>query len=502
MDTVLIAEDEPEVRNYLALALTCHGYKVELAQDGDEAVGYLQKADREVSLLLLDLIMPRKDGFETLQLVKRSWPHLPIITLSGSCTPAHVAAVMKGGASDFLAKPIAHDDLLRAIQSALASARGQNRAVLRDSGAAANPPPPGPGSWSQRVKSILGHMAASEAPVLLRGETGVGKEVLARQFHAHSRRAERPFLKLNCAALPSELVESELFGYEKGAFTGAYKTTPGKFEMADKGTILLDEIGDMDFRLQAKLLQVLQDREFIRLGAKESSRVDVRVMAATHCDLERAIQAKRFREDLYYRLNIVEINVPPLRERKDEIPTLAKTFLEKYAPVNTPEVPGRLLRALFDHDWPGNVRELENVIRRYLIFESVDVIVDELKRKAPVRPIPISGETHSAAREAHSTAEHNGDVPPRYDSMTQDDYALPSRRSLPLRQSSTLAQLEQANKEAETQAILKALNATLWNRKRAAKLLNVDYKALLYKMKKLGIGEQVSDDAKADMRLE
>src|SRR4051812_27385933 len=322
MDTVLIAEDEPEVRNYLALALTCHGFDVEFAQDGEEAVGYLQQTKKNVSLLLLDLLMPRKDGFETLKVVRRSWPDLPVITLSGSCTPANVATVMKGGAFDFLAKPIAHDDLFRAVQSALTSSHGLNRAIACDPAVAhGHSDLNSSGAWSERAKSILTQMGSSDAPVLLRGETGVGKEVLARNLHGHSRRAERPFLKLNCAALPSELVESELFGYEKGAFTGAYKTTPGKFEMAEKGTILLDEIGDMDFRLQAKLLQVLQDREFIRLGAKESCRVDVRVMAATHCDLERAIHEKRFREDLYYRLNIVEIYVPPLRQRKDEIPS-------------------------------------------------------------------------------------------------------------------------------------------------------------------------------------
>src|SRR4051812_43259438 len=236
MDTVLIAEDEPEVRNYLALALTCHGFDVEFAQDGEEAVGYLQQTKKNVSLLLLDLLMPRKDGFETLKVVRRSWPDLPVITLSGSCTPANVATVMKGGAFDFLAKPIAHDDLFRAVQSALTSSRGLNRAIACDPAVVAkghsdlNSSAP----WSERAKSILTQMGSSDAPVLLRGETGVGKKVLARNLHGHSRRAERPFLKLNCAALPSELVESELFGYEKGAFTGAYKTTPGKFEMAEK----------------------------------------------------------------------------------------------------------------------------------------------------------------------------------------------------------------------------------------------------------------------------
>jgi two-component system response regulator AtoC len=221
-------------------------------------------------------------------------------------------------------------------------------------------------------------------------------------------------------------------------------------------------------------------------------------MAATHCDLEKAIQGKRFREDLYYRLNIVEIKVPPLRERKDEIPSLAQTFLEKYAPVNTPEIPARLLQALFDHDWPGNVRELENVIRRYLIFESVDLIVDELNRKTSTHPIPVSSNSDSPVRERNLATDQNGDASVRRDSvMPENDSTapVPPRASRPVRVSSTLAQLEQANKEAEAQAILNALNTSLWNRKRAAKLLNVDYKALLYKMKKLGIGEQGSGNS-------
>jgi len=507
MNTILIAEDEPEVRDYLGVALNCEGYDVEFAQDGEEVVRVLERDGARVSLLLLDLIMPHKDGFETLREVRQSWPALPVITLSGSCTPANVATVLKAGALDFLSKPIGHDDLLRVIAGVLktpnlakTSADGRNTTCVLSTG-----------TWSQRVNALLERVGGSDVPVLLRGETGVGKEVLARRLHEQSKRAGRPFLKLNCAALPSELVESELFGYERGAFTGALKNTPGKFEMANGGTILLDEIGDMDFKLQAKLLQVLQDKEFLRLGAKDTCRVDVRVMAATHCNLEEAIEAGRFREDLYYRLNIIEVHVPPLRERKDEILTLSEFFLQKYAPNESPEIPPSLHQALVEHDWPGNVRELENVIRKFLVFRSVEMIVADLKKVRPAasrisRSSPsVSGSASNgptrgvAAIEQDESATIPDRIPsaspatfaPVYPAATNGRPVSNETKEEPAGQASVLAQVDMARKRAEVDVILSALHSTLWNRKQAAKMLNIDYKALLYKMKKLGIGEKM-----------
>jgi DNA-binding NtrC family response regulator len=512
MNTILIAEDEPEVRDYLGVALNCEGYDVEFAQNGEEVVSFLERDATRVSLLLLDLIMPYKDGFETLREVRQSWPTLPVITLSGSCTPANVATVLKAGALDFLSKPIGHDDLLRSIENALNRPGALNRSgsltkAVRNSEVCVF----SSGTWSQRVNALLERVGASDVPVLLRGETGVGKEVLARKIHEQSKRAGRAFLKLNCAALPSELVESELFGYERGAFTGAFKSTPGKFEMANGGTILLDEIGDMDFKLQAKLLQVLQDREFVRLGAKETCRVDVRVMAATHCNLEKAIENGRFREDLYYRLNIVEVHVPPLRERKDEIVSLSEFFLKKHAPNDSVEIPSRLRQVLLEHEWPGNVRELENVIRKFLVFRSVDLIAAELKRKAKnaakqtaAIPEPDAGRPeqkveHNVSVNGHAMPLPHRNGKPEFPGPTPAT-KLSHEASSPGNGNSTghasiLAEVDQNRKKAEIDAILSALNATLWNRKQAAKLLKVDYKALLYKMKKLGIGEKVPDAA-------
>jgi two-component system, NtrC family, response regulator AtoC len=514
MTSLLIAEDEPEIREYLGLALRCEGYGVEFAENGEEVVERLQRDSLSIKVLILDLVMPRKDGFQTLAEVRRGWPTLPVITLSGSCTPANVATVLKAGAVDFLSKPIAHNDLVKAVESALEKRVEKGSAEQHREGQPIAIRDNSSGTWSETCDALLSRLGNADVPVLLRGETGVGKEVLARKLHAQSPRSAHPFLKLNCAALPSELVESELFGYERGAFTGAYKTTPGKFEMANNGTILLDEIGDMDFKLQAKLLQVLQDREFIRLGAKETQRVDVRVMAATHCNLERAIEEGRFREDLYYRLNIIEINVPPLRERRNEILGLAAVFLQKYAPGEQIEITPALQQVLLDHEWPGNVRELENVIRKYLVMQNADWVIRELRHRTmrstsahsqlyrqgtqvlptlPVKP-PVDQNLVRKAPAIENERPENAIPFTKTDQRLIASVAENSSRDgveqieSPLRPS-TLADLDNDRRKAETETIVAALTSTLWNRKKAAALLNIDYKALLYKMKKLGIGE-------------
>jgi two-component system response regulator AtoC len=318
------------------------------------------------------------------------------------------------------------------------------------------------GQWMQSVRSTLEQLAGFDVPVVFCGETGAGKEVLARELHMRSARASHPFLKLNCAAVPLELLESELFGYERGAFTGALGCKPGKFEVADGGTILLDEVGDMDIKLQAKLLHVLQDHEFQRLGGTETIRVDVRVLTATHRDLKKEIAAGRFREDLYYRLNVVTVAVPALRERKDEILALARFFLDKHAVpgVPVPALGAEVEQALLAYDWPGNVRELENVIRRVLVFGNPALVVEELV------PAPANG---------GGSGHHAGDL--------AAELGLPgSNGRVP-----TLTQFDKARSKAEAAVILAALGRVHWNRKKAAALLNVDYKSLLYKMRKLGI---------------
>jgi two-component system response regulator AtoC len=466
--TILLGEDELEVRSYLEMALKCHGYSIESAQDGEEVLSCLERDRERISLVLLDIMMPRKDGLETLRDIRRSDRELPIIMLSGASSPLRVVEAMKSGATDFIPKPVSHEDLCSAIEKALGQGSLDDHAVHVVSDQPSLKPEVQTGAV--RVKSIdplLKQVGTSEVPILIQGETGVGKEVIARQLCAQSPRANKIFLKLNCAALPSELVESELFGYERGAFTGAFQKKPGMFEMADGGTILLDEIGDMDFKLQAKLLQVLQDQEFQRLGGKETIRVDVRVIAATHCDLETAISEGRFREDLYYRLNVVTIRVPPLRERTDEIVSLAEFLLKKHARPGTAPlaITPALHQALVAHQWPGNIRELENVMRKYLVVRDAETIIEDLRARAQRRGINVVAPQVKALAAGASVGE-TFDEPP----------------STPI-----LKQVNKAKEQAETDAILAALNTTRWNRKQAAQILNIDYKALLYKMKKLSI---------------
>jgi two-component system response regulator AtoC len=458
--TILVGEDEPEARRFLEMALRYQGYGVELAEDGHEVLDCLQ-ANRAVSAVVLDILMPGKNGLDTLREIRSRDKNLPVIMLSGASTPLNIVEAMKCGATDFLGKPLDHTHLRTAIQNALDGRPAQPETTARKEKDKDKDNPFG--EWSPRMRELYGMAAQvgpSEAPVLIQGETGAGKEVLARYLHSLSRRANRPFLKLNCAALPSELVESELFGYERGAFTGAFQRKPGMFELADGGTLLLDEIGDMDFKLQAKLLQVLQDHEFQRLGGKETVRVDVRVLAATHNDLEKSIAQGRFRQDLFYRLNVVTLYVPPLRERKEDILQLIQMLSRRHAPADAPPmtITPVLQQALLLHDWPGNVRELENVVRKLLVLQDQDLIARELSARAARKTL---------------TATPVLDLQPKTETNPAN--------------SPILEQVTQAKEQAETEAILAALNSTRWNRKKAASLLKIDYKALLYKMKKLGI---------------
>jgi len=306
-----------------------------------------------------------------------------------------------------------------------------------------------------RIKEIIDQVANADVTILIQGESGVGKEVVARSIHLNSVRRDKPFVKVNCAALPTELLESELFGYEKGAFTGAYRRKPGKFELANGGTIFLDEIGEISLSLQAKLLQVLQDREFSRLGGKKDVRVDVRVLVATNRNIEKAVREGRFREDLYYRLNVVNITIPPLRERKEEIPVFVEYFLNKFGEkyhkqINPLSLP--LIKAFQQHQWLGNVRELENLIQRYIVLGNEEEIFKELLSLAKQ---DLRGE--------------------RFDKETKK--GCPSLKEVN----------REAARKAETEAILKALEQTNWNRKRAADILNISYKSILSKVKEFKI---------------
>jgi two-component system response regulator AtoC len=312
----------------------------------------------------------------------------------------------------------------------------------------------------QPIRDLVAKVAATNTTVLLRGESGVGKEVVARAIHKASPRAGRHFLKVNCAALPGELLESELFGHEKGAFTGAYRQKPGKFEAADQGTLLLDEIGEMPLRLQAKLLHVLQDGEFSRVGGEKIIGTDVRLIAATNRDLEASMRSHQFREDLYYRLNVIEIRIPPLRERREEIPVLVDHFLRKFNAQygRAVDVPAETLRAFADYQWPGNIRELENAVKRIVVLGSArPVHVEIVGNLNGARPVARPGAVALDARP-------NPDAP-----ISLKDIA------------------RQAARDAERVAIKEVLDRVHWNRAKAARLLQISYKALLYKIVQCGL---------------
>jgi two-component system response regulator AtoC len=475
--TILVVEDDTDTRSALAEVLASAGYRVRTAATGAEGLATLQ-AVPEVDAVLLDLVMPDMDGFELLRRHREMHGRAAVVVLSALSEAENVVKAMKFGAADYLPKPFDPHELdlvlRRALQSRTASFTGPG----------APPPAPRPPAPRQapadsevtppvtvsaamgRVWSLAQQVADTDVPVLLVGESGVGKDVVARHIHAASHRASRPFVKINCAALPGELLESELFGHERGAFTGAHAEKPGKFELAHEGTIFLDEIGEMDPRLQAKLLQILQDEEFYRVGGKRSIRVDARVVVATNRDLELEIENGTFREDLYYRLNVVTVRVPPLRERKEDIVPLVRYFVEKYCrryKGGLDRVPDEVMQRFHAYDWPGNVRELENLVRRLVVLKDPSMVLGEINapRSGLVAAPPPPGPRGPPAASAVVSALH-----------------APLPDDAPLKEVG-----KRAARIAEREAILRALMRTGWNKRKAAKRLQISYKALLYKIK-------------------
>lgn len=457
---VLICEDDSEISQHLETALRSFGYAVQSARDGEEVLSFLECSPSEISALLIGMATPERVGFDLLRKIRVLDSRLQIVIVADAWPTRDVVTALKSGATDFLCRPVVNDQLASVLSSAIETGEEEQKTVpviqeSRRSFRSAN-------SRIREIESVVAQIGWSGAPVLIQGETGSGKEVLARKLHDQSARSDKPFLKLNCAALPSELVESELFGYERGAFTGAFEKKAGIFELADGGTILLDEIGDMDIRLQAKLLQVLQDQEFRRIGGKETVKVNVRVMAATHRDLEKAIHERSFREDLYYRLNVIVLQVPALRERPEDIVQLGEFLIRKHAEQGAPipVINPQLRHAMMAYNWPGNVRELENYMRKLVIFQDPDMIARDLhiriNRKPPGSARPAEGQV----------------------------VKMDKREDL-----SILEKVTKDKRQAEIDVILSALDSTRWNRKQAAGILKIDYKSLLYKMKKLGIDD-------------
>jgi two-component system response regulator AtoC len=457
---ILLVDDEPGMLRYIRTLLEVDEHKVQTASTGEEAVEHVQKG-LHPDLVLLDLLMPGIDGLETLEKLRHLKPGLKVVMLSCVNDTRKVVQAMRLGAIDYLTKPFQKAELDAVIGQCIGNAKveayaGDIEELADDVFFVAASPA------MKKIRSQAALVANVDIPVLLLGESGTGKEVLARLIHKLSPRAHRTFLKVNCAAVPADLLESELFGYEAGAFTGATHAKPGKFELCNKGTILLDEIGEMPPLLQAKLLHVLQDQTFSRLGSRTIVKVDVRILAATNINIPEALATKRLREDLYYRLNAFTLSLPPLRDRKEEIPILLKHFMsrmsESYARPSLP-LAGPLMDACLRHSWPGNLRELSNFIKRYLVLGDENLAASELQP----RPDGGGGVHTEAAR--HAGADASGGLK----SLSRN-----------------------AKDEAEAEAISRALEETNWNRKQAAALLKISYKALLYKIRQYGIAQSRS----------
>ncbi|MEW5723197.1 MAG: sigma-54 dependent transcriptional regulator [Thermodesulfobacteriota bacterium] len=423
---ILVVDDEPNMRTALFEALTRQGHAVDLAENGEEALEKFR--DHPFDLVITDVRMPRLDGMELLRRLKKEAPTLPVIVVSGYGTVESAVEAMRAGAFDYILKPFSLDLIEEMVERALALAgRAQTFQLQAQAPQNGDRPIITGDPRLRRLLDLALSVAPSQATVLLQGESGTGKELMARFIHRHSDRADGPFVPVNCASLPEGLLESELFGHEKGSFTGAVARKIGKFELADHGTILLDEISEMDPALQAKLLRVLQEGEIDRVGGKTPIKIDVRVVTTTNRNLKEWVEEGRFRQDLYYRLNVIPLTIPPLRERPGDVDLLAEHFLKKYAKAHRKEEK-RLTREVLDllraHDWPGNVRELENMIARGVLLspgpevDVADLFLDETIPAGGIRaPDGPSGEImtirdmergliHRALRETDGNRTH------------------------------------------------------------------------------------------------
>ena len=455
MSTVLIVEDEAKMSRLLSLTLAEEGYSTLTALDAESGLKILRS--EPVDLVITDFKLPGISGLEFLQAIKRTNAELPVVVMTAYGTVNTAVEAMKSGASDYVLKPFSLDEMklivskeldvhrLRQENRSLREALGERyefRNIVAHS------------ARMQEVLAIVVRVAPTSSTVLLAGESGVGKDLIARAIHEHSRRAAGPFVKINSTAIPETLLESELFGYEKGAFTGATTLKPGKFELADGGTLFLDEIGDVPAATQVKLLRVLQEREFERLGGTKTLKVDVRMVAATNRDLRAALEQGAFREDLYYRLNVVPINIPPLRQHKEDIPALVDHFIRLHASEAGKTMRGitpEALKLLTDFHWPGNVRELENIIERAIALSEQDVIEarDIRLDLAPPRGIPADS----------TPADAGAPFPP--EGMTLEEF--------------------------EDEIIREALCRANGNKSQAARLLGLSRNALRYRLSKMGV---------------
>jgi DNA-binding NtrC family response regulator len=456
MPTILIIEDEAKMRRLLELNLGDDGFKTVSAGDAETGLKLLES--EPVHLVLTDLKLPGISGLEFLQTAKQQQPALPIVVMTAFGSVETAVEAMKAGASDYVLKPFSLAEMRMVVHKELDNSRlrEENRSLREALGQKySHPNIVAISPKMQEVLATVERVAPTNSTVLLGGESGVGKDLIARAIHEKSRRASGPFVKINSTAIPENLLESELFGYEKGAFTGAASSKPGKFELADKGTLFLDEIGDVPPAIQVKLLRVLQEREFERLGGTRTIKVDVRLLAATNRDLRAALEDGTFREDLYYRLNVVPIDIPPLREHKEDIPGLANLFLARFAKDSGREekisgIAPAAMQLLTSHYWPGNVRELQNVIERACALAS-------------------GGQLEAGDIQLDSPRNRGGASSDRFlpDGMTLDQW--------------------------EDEMIREALKRAGGNKSQAARLLGLSRNALRYRLSKIGIDDNEAE---------
>lgn len=450
-EKVLIIDDSPEILTLFSGFLKEEGFEVDISPDGASGISKIEK--KFYDIVLTDLRMPGTDGMEVLKYVLENSPDSICIILTGYGTVKNAVEAIKLGAFDYLTKPVKTDEILLTFKRALEyrnlkreniNLRKQLKKKYRFENII------GDNEKMQKVFEIIEKVADSDSTILILGESGTGKELIAKAIHYNSYRREGPFVPVNCAAIPSELLESELFGHEKGAFTNAIRTRIGRFELANGGTMFLDEIGDMSPGLQSKLLRVLQERQFERIGGIKTIRTDIRIIAATHQDLKLAVEQKRFREDLYYRLNVIPVHVPPLRERKSDILLLSHHFLDHFNKSKKKKIKGmtdEAMNLLLQYDWPGNVRELENTIERLVILVDNDIITPP-------------------------------DLPEKFHTLFAVDY--PKEAEIPAEGIS----LDTAVNEFEKKLILQALAKSGWVKNKAARLLNLNRTTLIEKIKR------------------
>ena len=473
---ILIADDDPHMQLAISTCLSRKDYELVVAPHGAAALEHLEK--ESFDLVLTDQQMPEMSGLELLNAMQKRGLDTPVIMITAYGTINQAVEAMQNGASDFITKPFSAPDLERTVERCLtpeAKASRQKGARRRSGGRpiVTNDP------LMIRVLEVAEAVARSEATVLIQGESGTGKELVARFIHASSPRAQQTFVAVNCAALPATLLESELFGHEKGAFTGAQARKIGKFELAHGGTILLDEISEMDLALQAKLLRVLQEREVDRVGGKDPVTIDVRVLATTNRNLEDSVREGKFRSDLYYRLNVIPLTLPPLRERASDIKLLTEHFMRQYLGDGAGTLPEEVLQSLLSHSWPGNIRELQNAVQRAAILSKGETPrqSDFLLSMSPSDQLNSLRAEPVKARSIHDMVEK----------IVDDEAARPSTGGLLIRSGTTVQEMEKA-------LILETLRSTKNNRTEAAKLLGISIRTLRNKLNEYRGDSPVSEE--------